>query len=74
MTKEIEKKKKEIGNILSELREDKNLNNFQTWKDWKIADQTIKAVIEGNKSYTIDTLLILLNEVKKTIKIVDIQN
>lgn len=67
----MNKKLKQIGKELEFLREKQGLTSYSTLKSLKIPSHVIKSVTEGSKNYTIITLLKLLAEVGKTIKIID---
>ncbi len=71
MEKSVNGKIKQIGKELKFLREKQGLTGYSTLKSLKIPSHVIKSVTEGNKNYTIITLLKLLSEVGKTIKIID---
>ena len=64
----IQEKKKQLGEQLAALRKEAGLNNFQTFKKYNLPDHVVKSVLSGSKNYTMDTFLILLGEVGKTIK------
>ena len=67
----MQEKLNEIGAEVALLRRVNGIKNATTYRNTKISPQIIKSVERGNKNYTIQTLLKLLEEVKKTIKIVD---
>lgn len=68
----ISDKKIELGKEIAELREAKGANTYTTFRELNIPYHTIKSVVCGNKNYAIDTLLKLLQEVGKTIKIINL--
>lgn len=67
----MNEKLKKIGKELEFLREKQGITGYSTLKSLKIPSHVIKSVTEGSKNYTIITLLKLLAEVGKTIKIVE---
>lgn len=67
----MNEKLKQIGKEVSILREKKGLTTYSTLKNINIPSHVIKSVEEGSKNYTITTLLKILSELGKTIKIVD---
>ena len=67
----MQQKLNEIGAEVALLRRVNGVKNATTYRNTKISPQIIKSVERGDKNYTIQTLLKLLGEVKKTIKIVD---
>jgi len=68
----IQNKKIEIGEELANLRREKGITNYRTLKTSQIANQVVEAVLKGKTNYTVETLLKLLQEVGKTLKIVDL--
>ena len=67
----MQEKLNEIGAEVALLRRVNGIKNATTYRNTKISPQIVKSVEQGTKNYTIQTLLKLLEEVKKTIKIVD---
>lgn len=69
---QIQAKKIQLGEELSTLRKEAGITNYRSLKTSQIANQVVEAVLKGETNYTIETLLKLLQEVGKTIKIVDL--
>jgi len=67
----MQEKLNEIGAEVALLRRVNGIKNATTYRNTKISPQIVKSVERGNKNYTIQTLLKLLEEVGKTIIIVD---
>jgi len=67
----MQEKLNEIGAEVALLRRVNGIKNATTYRNTKISPQIVKSVERGNKNYTIQTLLKLLEEVGKTIIIAD---
>lgn len=67
LTEEVNQKMKEIGSKIARLREEQGLTLYRTKVNYNLREHQARGVIEGNKSYTIQTLLLLLSELNYTI-------
>ncbi len=65
--------KKKIGSLLSKKRDELGLNNYKLEKklDKAISCGQMQSVFQGDKSYTLDTLLILLQGLGLEMQFVD---
>lgn len=64
--------KQELGAEIARMRKAHGITNYRTFKNYKVPEQTIKAVLRGETAYTVDTLYSLLKEVGKTLTITDL--
>jgi len=65
---------KQIGNEVKNLRIERGLTRYKITKRTQIANQVQVSIEQGNKDYTLKTLLKLLKSYGKTLKIVDYEN
>ena len=65
---------KEIGNVVKELRESNDLTRYKITQRTQIANQVQLSIEQGNKDYTLKTLLKLLKLYGKTLIIIDNEN
>ena len=72
MQEQVKIKKIELGKELASLRKQAGVTNYRSKITTQTANQVIVSVEDATKAYTIDTLLKLLFEINKTIKIVDL--
>ena len=68
----IQERKQQLGKEIADLRKASGLTKYRTRENFHIENRVINSVIKGDKNYSIDTLLTLLQEVGKTIKIIDL--
>ena len=66
---ETRQKMAEIGQEITRLRKEKGLKFYSTKMNYGVYEHQTKGVMAGNKSYTIQTLLLLLSELNFTITI-----
>ena len=67
LTEEINQKMKEIGQEIARLREEQGITLYRTKVDYSLREHQTRGVIAGDKSYTIQTLLLVLSELNYTI-------
>ena len=65
---------KEIGNEVKDLREKNGLSRYKITQRTQIANHVQLSIEQGNKDYTLKTLLKLLKSYGKTLKIIDYEN
>ena len=69
MNKQINETKEKLGDDIRIIREQKGLSKNKILKETGIQRSQIIAVERGSRSYTIDTLLIILSVLEVNVKI-----
>ena len=64
---ETRQKMREIGEEIARLRKEKGVKFYSTKINVGVYEHQTKGVLSGEKSYTIQTLLLLLSELNYTI-------
>jgi len=66
---ETRQKMAEIGQEITRLRKEKGLKFYSTKMNYGVYEHQTRGVMAGDKSYTIQTLLLILSELNYTITI-----
>jgi len=69
MNKQIIEAREKLGNTIRIIREQKGLSKNKILKETGIQRSQIISIERGSKSYTIDTLLIILNALEVNLRI-----